>query len=376
MSTATEQSFSLEEFSRELSQARSGWIVFADDAQGRTLLEVLWLKLGLLHDVLRFAPDFTNLGVRVTAAGHLPGAWSFHVNRSGPTAAAAPDDSGAAELAKVWFGVLLANENQDATRVIGLLARDLASAAGHAQRVDGLVQQVQFAAQNVLWRPGNASYTLPPPAFWRRVIDIGVRLATATAADVPAVVSRAIADTAALATEARQLVFIEPPQMRRELTELLDELIADPQWLRTQSAPSQLAARAVPEPVAPPPDDVDATVIVKRGATPAAPPRAPVTPAREASLDETVLMGKGQPPPGPAARPPPPDDLDATIIVGRGERASSAPSRPPAPPPEDNLDATVIVSKSDGRRPAPPVTPTAPPENMDETIILPKDRKR
>jgi hypothetical protein len=261
-----------------------------------------------------------------------------------------------------------------------LLARDLTSSPDHAARVQGLLRQAQFSIQNILWHPAKQNFVSPPANLWLRVIDTGVRLATASSEDVPAVVSRAIAEAEALLSELRQLVFVEPPQMRRELTELLDELIADPQWLRAQAVAPAAPSRAEPQRApAPPPEDMDATVIIKRSAGPAVPPpqRAAAGATRDAGLDETVLMGKPEPARGaPARAPTPPEDLDATIIVGRGERVKPAPARAPAPP-TDELDKTIIVSKSEGRVPGPgPQSEPPPPENMDETIILPKDRKR
>ncbi len=359
MATATEQSYSLEEFCRAVAQSRADGCLYGDDAQGRALLEVLWIKVALLRDVLKHAPNFSNLHVHTAVGGdHLPSAWAFRVIRTPATPTPVSPD-GAAELARLWFGCLLANAQQDTDRIIAALGPALAAASDPAGRLRAVERLPQFAANNAIWRANSTALMVPPATLWSAILDIGVRLATMSPQDAPAVVSKAIADAANVAGQLRRLLFIDPPHMRRELTELLDELIADPQWLQSRRAPEpaapvrEVAARPAAATPAETGEDLDSTVILRRGTTsiPAAPP-APVSPAMA----------------------PPSQNLDETIIVSRGERVSPATTRPEPPPrpvvpaPESS-DATIIISKRD-------TAPSEPADSMDETIILPKDKKR
>lgn len=358
MASATEQSFSLDEFARELAQGRAGWVLFADDMQGRGLLEILWLKLGVLREVLRFAPDVSNVRVQVsTRESHIPAAWSFHVVRS-PDAAPRGDGRGdGIDLARAWFGVLLSNENQDVTRVIGMLESALATSADHAARLGAVAKLPQFSAQNIIWRPGSGARVLPSAAIWSAVLDIGVRLSASSVADAPAIVSRAIADIGVLVTQVRQSLLMDPPQMRREIADVLSELISDPQWLQAQAMPAAVsplresASRASGASVPDTREDAESTVIIKRGASTAqpAPPRTQSTSV----------------------------DLDATVIVGRTERGAVDTVQPRNPvPTRENLDETVILSKRDAVPSGSPGAPGLPPENLEETIIVPRDKKR
>jgi hypothetical protein len=276
-------------------------------------------------------------------AAHLPRLWNYRVEVPADVAPA-----GDAAPGEVWFQVLFENEQQSAERIATELRRHVAA---HGADADALLRAVSqsptFQIAQVLWRPRAEGTMTVSAEIGLSAVRLGVRLLAHPSEDL----ARAAAEAAALASRARQAVFLDPPRLEQELGELLRELIADPDWLDSIAAPRPVAPPP-PAPVvaparvsAPPPpaeaEAMEATVIIKRGGAPAAavgvtpPPRTPT---------------KVEPPPAAAG------EMDQTIIVSKKGAVPAAPPRPvvpaatPPPAPEsENLDATIIISKDKKR---------------------------
>lgn len=338
--SGAEYSVSCAAFCERLSRVHSADLMYAGDQTGRAALEILWLKLSLLVDVIRAAqsPQFDLGACRVTldpTAKHLPIAWAFRLSCDSSTPVATTTKS-SADLGLFWLSMLLANPQQDAARIHAVVTEMVSACGANTdQLAKSIFSSPVFGAQQLTATATTGGHAAVPAGLWRDVVLTGVKLATgipkfsyAAGDEVfsDAVHARRLADSVALQTRARQALFIDPPQMEKNLREVLLELIDDPHWLDALSTTPAVAAkpeRARPMSEAPPPpampvaeeENAEATIIIKRGAHhPAAPTRTPApTPPAGASAPSVTR---------PIAPPPPeePENLEATIIISKDKK--------------------------------------------------------
>lgn len=329
-----EGSLSYEEYCRGVSSPGSGDLLYVQDLQGRIGLEVLWLKLSLLSELIahsrttRVNLSQCQISLRASAA-QLPRFWNFTVE---PTQAAqdAPVQSVLRELGQFWFSTLLANPGQSAAEVNALISSLLTVAAGNSHALIESAQRVPALQSAQLYVAKVTSRANPIAAdLWQRVVQIGFRLATqipnfsyATQTDeaLHSVLGRVLSDVEAVRARVVAALFIDPPRMEQDLGELLNELIRDPDWLdslgavnMTRAAPAPQTTRSVPAPIA----QVVAAEI-------------------EPDMESTIIMKRGSAPQTSSVAP-----MSAPV-------ASSTYVEPPAPA-EDNLEATIIISKDKKR---------------------------
>ncbi len=304
----SEESLSYEQFYGRLSSPAATDLMYARDAVGRTGLEVLWLKLSLLAELIGIARtariNLNRCKIKLTTATHLPRLWNFSVESVRATDASV--QVVLQEMGVFWFRTLLASPGQTAAEVDGILESLLAASGGNSHSL----------IDAALHSPAMQSKTVPAD-LWQRALQIGLRLATripdfsysSHAEDtLDAVLGRVWMDSEALRLRLQTALFVDPPRMEQDLGELLSELIRDPGWLNALGvANATQVERPSPPPVIviePPEDNMESTIIIKRGAAiPSSP--APIKPAA----------------------------------------ASPAPAQPSAAPAQENLEATIIISK-------------------------------
>lgn len=327
-----EGSLSYEEFCARLSSPTGADLMYAQDVQGRIGLEVLWLKLSLLAEIIglsRSMPvDLQHCRIKLLpTATHLPRFWNFGVE---PPAAIAdvPAPAMLSELGLCWFRTLVANPGQTGAEVDAVLKSLLAASGSDSNLlIDTAVHSPMLHATQLYTVKELAYVSAIPADLWQRTLQIGLRLATRIPNfsysspgedSLSAALNRVLMDIEALRLRVQTALFIEPPRMERDLGELLNELIRDPSWLHSLGAVS---------------------------VTPVATP--PPLPVVEAALSEDE----------------PNHNMESTIIIKRGAALPTG-AASPSPPPSARPTPT-----------APPVVPAAE-ENLEATIIITKDKKR
>jgi hypothetical protein len=409
--------------------------IYKNDPQGRFGLEVFLLKLSVVselchamhawHQILH--GPLQNLNPRTVRVeifrNHMlvPWLWnfSFEILESAhsvsndesrdarfisPTAtreaAAIADDF--FSLGMMLFRALLVNHEQDMdviNRRCSEVAAQLHQAGTRSEQaqsgqrlidlLNNIFQDRTFQPGNVFYNPDGPAAAVIKPALWNEALLLGFRLITripafsyfpAKATGIPGVEltereapDRVIGDLNALLAKTKQALFFEPPKMDQNIQTVLDELIADPQWINkliTAYAPATATQPAMQQPpieepvIASQGAGLDETIIVSR--TGKAGPAAPSAPAPH----RTAQMQQPPKPAEPAAQaqqpplqPAPAGELDETIIVRPGASAAPQPQHPSPPS---------FVKKPQSK----PSTEAQQPEegNLDETIIVPKKK--
>lgn len=322
-----EGSLSYEEFCARLSSPAGTDLMYAQDAQGRVGLEVLWLKLSLLAEIIglsRSIPvDLQHCHIKLLpTATHLPRFWNFGVE---PPAAVAdvPAPAMLSELGLCWFRTLVANPGQTGAEVDAVLKSLLAASGSDSNLlIDAAVHSPVLHATQLYTVKEPAYVSAIPADLWQRTLQIGLRLATRIPNfsysspgedSLSAALSRVLMDIEALRLRVQTALFMEPPRMERDLGELLNELIRDPGWLHSLGAvsvtplptpvPMPVVEAALPEDE--PNHNMESTIIIKRGAalpagaaSPSPPPPVrptqapPVVPAAEENLEATIIISK------------------------------------------------------------------------------------
>ena len=324
----SEGSLSYEEFCARLSSPVGADLMYAQDVLGRIGLEVLWLKLSLLAEIIgmsrtmRIDPDHCRIRL-VSTATHLPHFWNIGVESP-----AAVEDASVplvlSELGLCWFRTLVANPGQTGVEVDAVLKSLLAASAADSNLlIDAAMHSPVLHATQLYIAKEPAQASAIPTDLWQRTLQIGLRLAAripnfsyASQGDdsLSAVLNRVLMDIEALRVRVQSALFIDPPRMDRDLGELLNELIRDPGWLHS------LGAVSAP-PVAPPAQIPVAEVALFED---------------EHNMESTIIIKRGGVlPSGPASPQPPPPVYRPTQV---------APS-----PVEENLEATIIISKDKKR---------------------------
>lgn len=312
---SNEGSLSYEEFCQRLSSPSAADLMYTHDVLGRVGLEVLWLKLSLLAEIIEISRttriNLSRCQIKLASPiTHLPRLWNFSIESLRAT-----DTSVQAvlhELGLCWFRTLLLNPGQTAPEVEAVLASLLASSAGNSNLLIESAMHSQALQSNAI-----------PADLWQRVLQIGLRLATRIPSfsysspvedSIAAVLGRVLTDTEALRARVQTALFIDPPRMEQDLGELLNELIRDPGWLNSLgavsatpvawSAPSLVAEVELPEE-----ENMESTIIIKRGAS---------MPSVPASVKQTPAISptRAAPLPAPAAE----ENLEATIIISKDKK--------------------------------------------------------
>jgi len=332
-----EGSMSYDEFCERLSSPASADLMYTHDVLGRVGLEVLWLKLSLLAEIIGVSRttriNLSQCQIKlISTTTKLPRFWNFSVE----CLPAAADPSLQAVLHKLglyWFRTLLANLGQTAADMETAVESLLAASAGNPKLlIDSALHSQTLQSTQLLVAKEQSHTNAIPADLWQRTLQIGLRLATqvpnfsysSQADDVlNAVLGRVLADTEALRARVATALFIEPPRMEQDLGELLNELIRDPRWLDSFGAVSASSA-AVTAPVTRPAPAPVAQV---------------VQPEAEHDMESTIIIKRGSSAPSaPAAFKPAPAASPARVVPP-----------PPAPAAEENLEATIIISKDKKR---------------------------
>jgi hypothetical protein len=329
-------SLSYEEFCGHLSAPAGTDLMYRHDVLGRLGLEVLWLKLAVLAELVGVSRNrqinISRCQIKLaTATPHLPRFWNFTFEHL----AATQDKSAQSvlhELGCCLFRTLLTNAGQTAAEIDAILVSLLATSAGNSTLlIESAVHSpaLQSSQLFLVNESSHANTNVIPAELWQRVTQIGLRLVTripnfsysSQAEDaLSAVLGRVLTDIEALRARVAAALFLEPPRMEQDLGALLVELVGDPRWLDSLGV-AEATPTAVSTPVPPPAPvlapvaqsdeqyNMESTIIIKRGASmPAAP--AVTKPVPTAS-------------PARVAPPPPPvveDNLEATIIISRDKK--------------------------------------------------------
>jgi len=333
----TEGLLSYEEFCRRLSAPAGTDLMYLHDGLGRLGLEVLWLKLALLAELVGISRsrqiNISRSQIKLaTATPHLPRFWNFTVEYLAST----QDESAQTvlhELGCCLFRTLVTNAGQTAAEVDRILVSLLAVSAGNStQLIESAVHSpaLQSSQLFLVNESSHANTNAIPAELWQRVTQIGLRLVTripsfsysSQAEDaLSAVLGRVLTDVAALRARVAVALFLEPPRMEQDLGALLVELVGDPRWLDSLGV-----ADATP-------------AAVSTSPPPRAPVLAPVTqPDNEQNMESTIIIKRGA-------------SMPATPAVTTSAPAASPARVAPPPPPvvEDNLEATIIISRDKKR---------------------------
>lgn len=317
-------SISYEEFCGRLGSPAVGDLMYTQDVSGRVGLEVLWLKLSLLSEVIGLSRttriNLSQCQIKlVSTPTHLPRFWNFRVEVL-PAATDVPVPVVLRELGLCWFRTLLVSPGQIQAEVDSALTSLFTASAGNSNLLIESAMHAPALQSTQLFVAKAASHTTTiPPDLWQRALQIGLRLATLipnfsyssqTEGSLSGVLGKVLTDAEALRARAATALFIDPPRMEQDLGELLNELIGDPRWLDSlgaiNTAPAGVIAattRPVPAAVAPSEEEqnMESTIIIKRGAAmssvaPVAPPARvaspPAAPAAEENLEATIIISK------------------------------------------------------------------------------------
>jgi hypothetical protein len=336
-------------------------LYYEGDPGGRGALELLLAKLGLcrelcvgvraIHDRfeaphLHLRPEFVWVGVGGPNLV-LPGPWDlrlrvtppdYPVRAGGPAESRGPKEAvyrlPEAEAsayvppqhpeAPAGFGhdlfaagllvlrALLGNRVLGEERLAEAVRRARWGEAGGEPLPQALIDRA-----NLWWEPRPAAGQAVPSRLWKRALGAASDLVSAVSAEDPrGVLSQVIRSLTDLESEVRAALLLDQPGRGLELREVLAELIQDEAWLAAVEGGRPPGGVEKPEPrpaapQAPEPrfhDEMEATVIVRPGASPRPRPAAPAA--------------------APPSEPGAADDFEETIILpasarqakGRGER--------------------------------------------------------
>lgn len=285
--------------------------MYAHDVAGRAGLEIIWLKLSLLAEIIGIARttrvDLSRCKIKLGSAVHLPRLWNFSIEFF--PAADTTIQAVLQEAGLHWFRTMLVSPRHTAAEVDSVVAPLLTASDG----------DVHALFESAMYSPAMQSKAVPAD-LWKRILHVGLKLATripnfsylSQASDTrEAALGRALIDVEALRAQFQAALFIDPPRMEQDLAELLNELIDDPGWLNSLGGVSATRAVARQETivVVEPPEEennMESTIIIKRGASPSA--SASIKPA-------VVSPPQAQPPAAPAE-----ENLEATIIISKDRK--------------------------------------------------------
>lgn len=289
--------------------------MYAHDVAGRAGLEIIWLKLSLLAEIIGVARttqvDLSRCKIKLGSAIHLPRLWNFSIEFF---PAADTSIQALQELGLYWFRTMLVSPRQTAAEVDAVVAPLLTAS-------DGNVHSLFESAMH-----SSAMQSKAVPAdLWKRILHVGLKLATripnfsylSQASDTrEAVLGRALIDIEALRAQLQAALFIEPPRMEQDLAELLNELIGDSNWLDSLSKAS--ATHAIRQ--------VQETIVMTKS------PTEEQSPGDENNMESTIIIKRGTSVP--------------SVPVSMKPAAANPPqAQSPIAPTEENLEATIIISK-------------------------------
>ncbi len=333
-----EASLSYEEYCRRLGSPGDADLMYTRDVLGRIGLEVLWLKVSLLSEMVRRCRttriNLSQCQIKlVPSVTHLPLFWTFSIEPM-PASVGASTQSVLRELGLCWFRTLLTNPGQMVVEVNSALTSLLTASAGNANvLIESAMRSPVLQSTQLFVAKTSSRANSIPADLWQRVLELGLKLLTqipnfsysSQAEDtLDTVISRVLTDVEALCARVATALFIDPPRMEQDLGELMNELIRDPRWFESAGALSAMpAARpavlAQPELFSeiPPVNvmseaahehDMESTIIIKRGSTM---PSAPAT-----SMPASAVSSTRAPLPVPATE----ENLEATIIISKDKQ--------------------------------------------------------
>ena len=313
-----EGSILYEEWCERLSSPQATDLMYTQDELGRAGLEVMWLKLSALEKIIEISGtgriNISRCKIKlVPTATHLPHLWNFNIEPLRAT-----DTSVQVvlhELGLCWFRTLLVTPGQTSAEMEAVLRALVDASAGNSHLLIEAARHSQALQSDVL-----------PIDLWQQVIQLGLRLITQIVnfsysshedVSLSVVLRRVLTDTEGLRTRVQAALFVDPPHMEQDLGELLNELIRDPQWLASLGAISQL-------PVASP---VNHEVTKLERAE------------EEHDIESTIIIKR------PAATFSAPTSIKPEVVMN--STRTSTPQRMPAA--EENLEETIIISKDKKR---------------------------
>ena len=370
----------------ERLQKNEGRRLFSQDGE-RLFLEVLYLKLTLLAEIIRsmpgsdqfvhpaFRPSLDRIWVKLAdQSTFLPSFWTFSAHPLDLYCSFSNDgiDIGPLSrpdlysLALMWFYVFLVNERQGfaeiSREIRRLIGRD--STEG---RVDETIRRNDrasvFSFTNTFWHPTDGPVTVTEPSLliWEKCMESGRSLLnSALRGNDDRSKGHLLSELDILRQEVHDRLFspLTPDAAGAEASSMEDAAVY--RVLRGIAAKWRTRAEKEAPPVAEPirPEEEEITVETifltpqKRQEKPTGGP----SPAED-DLEKTMVLSpthveRASEPAEPKSGPID-DDLEKTVIIGTGGIAAAPPveknalEKNPKKVPEDDMEATLIISLSD-----------------------------
>ncbi len=350
----------------------------------RYFLEVLYLKLSFLDDVLRQfpaqpvpadcsgrSPSLDTIWVKLPErSDRLPAWWNFRTGSidiirprpEGLSFAAAASFKPPLHAGLVWFSALLSNRRQGDREILRALENEAPGSDGSPfapwEHPDS---RAVFLPENIFWDPD--AFQVPSGWYplWRRALHSGFELLrSALSGDCRRSGETFFRDLAGLRSEIRSALFGAVPAMPEEVAREIpvpDDRSVHDALLRIAGRWRAQAQERTPPP---PPEETDAmteTVILS---------------ARQEKRDFSGIMDT--------------DEFMETIILSPNGIRAQIPSPPPVRECDDALPETLIITTEQAKatdsrpkppEPSPPPEPIAPQDSvspeedlLSETVIL------
>lgn len=325
----------------------------------RHFLEVLYLKLSFLDDVLRLVPEdrperclsLDTIWVKLPArSDRLPAWWNFGTGvldivrpRSGRFPNSPASFKPLLHAGLVWFSALLANGRQGEGEVFRALesqvTEDSGSPSARWERPDtGAV----FLPENIFWDPESVRVPRRWHSLWGRALEAGFDLVRAALSGTRFAPGKTFfEDLARLRYEVRAALLGAPPGTAEQgemATPVPDDRLVHDLLLRIAGRWRERAEAAEP----------------------------PVPPGEKDETTETVILSS-RPEKGDFSGIMDTDEFMETIILSPNGSGERIPSPPPVPPWEEEVPETVILPaghRPEGGAPAEPPEQPTPPEPL------------
>lgn len=337
----------------------------------RFFLEVLFLKLSFLGDVLRqIVPPGEDAGqpamrlaidrIWVGLAGQsglLPPFWNFRTRLLDivrPAASAQHFSSTASsnllQAALLWFSALVVNTRQSSRDILTSLKAALSESSGRTGLPDSLLSNPVFFAEQIFWEPEGKTVNPGLLSFWEKAIRLGFEfLSSAIHPDQQLSLDACIEQGELLRNEVRAAMFatapLQVPQPSHEAGQSVDARIHG--ILANIIGKWRDRALAEPQPV--PRGDADTlaeTIVLSPVVN-----ETPLSPVRdEEEWTETVILSARdqvvEPPPHSPHSPQPfPDDVMLeTVVLSPGRAPSEAIQVKHMEEINDDIPQTIILS--------------------------------
>ncbi len=386
----------------QMPESPSGELFSRDDK--KRFLEILYLKLSFLGELVNLFYSDSNQGVYCDAAlsldrvwvriadqaGRLPQYWNFTLSVIDlwsdtirqPHLSKYPPAYGHHFLGNIWFYALLVNQRQSMQTVRAELDKQVTALGGPDQHLAEMipidVDGSAFAPQNIYWSPESIQVAADLRVFWKRALTLGSGLLTAGlqaghnwSADEFWSQFNDLRSEIKAALFGPELVLAGTSAENQVIVTILNRLLD--RWRR------ELKPTPPPEPG----EEAD-TIILNGGQqsedltktlilTTDPAPQAPLSAERQTDEEETLVLSTGSElqPPKPDIESEPIEDepLQETLILSPEDRIKQPDTDGDAMNAEP-LQETVILAPKPG--PMPPTSEATPSDEdlIQETVIL------